>query len=85
MINISFKNGKYRNNNWRIMKIMVNYKWAKREGGNFMKDEIIITKKDIEEMELLSTEELEKLNFHELCAYLGMLDMAEKVLEGSDE
>lgn len=50
-----------------------------------MKDEIIITKKDIEEMELLSTEELEKLNFHELCAYLGMLDMAEKVLEGSDE
>lgn len=64
---------------------MVNYKWIEKEkGGKFMKDEVIITKNDIEEMELLSTEELEKLNFHELCAYLGMLDIAEKILEGSD-
>lgn len=49
-----------------------------------MKDEIIFTEKEIAEMELLSTEELEKLNFHELCAYLGMLDVAEKILEGSE-
>ena len=50
-----------------------------------MKDELLFTKKDIQEMTLLSTEELEKLNFHELCAYLGMLDIAEKLLEGSEE
>lgn len=50
-----------------------------------MKGEVTFTKKSVEEMELLSTEELNKLNFHELCAYLGMLDMAEKILEGSVE
>lgn len=46
-----------------------------------MKDEIILTKEDVEKMELLSDEEMEKLNFHELCAYLNMLDIIEKVLE----
>lgn len=50
-----------------------------------MKDELIITKEDIEKMELLSEEEIKKLNFHGLCAYLNMLDIAEKVLARGDE
>lgn len=49
-----------------------------------MKD-IKITKKEIEEMKLLTDEEVRKLSFHELCAYLDMLEMAEKILEESDE
>lgn len=48
-------------------------------------EEIVITKKEIEEMKLLTDEEIDKLNFHELCAYYSMLEEAEKILEGSDE
>ena len=44
-----------------------------------------ITKKEIEEMKLLSDEELKKLNFHELCLYLNMLEEAEKILSGGEE
>lgn len=44
-----------------------------------------LTKKEIEDMKLLSDEELQKLNFHELCLYLKMLDDAEKILEEGDE
>ena len=49
-----------------------------------MKDEIQIEKKEIEEMKLLTEEELKKLSFHELCIYLNNLEIAEKILEGSD-
>lgn len=48
-------------------------------------EEIKITKKEIEEMTLLTDEQLEKLSFHELCVYLNMLEIAEKMLgEESD-
>ena len=46
--------------------------------------EMKITKKEIEEMKLLTDEELQKLNFHELCMYLNMLDEAEKILGGEE-
>lgn len=39
---------------------------------------------DIKNGRLLSQDELEKLNFHELCLYLGLLDEMEKILKESD-
>ncbi len=44
----------------------------------------IITKKDVENAVLLTEEELENLNFDELCLYLGLLDKMEEVLEGGE-
>lgn len=49
-----------------------------------MDENIVITKKDVEEMRLLTDEEIKKLSFHELCLYLNMLDNAESILEGSE-
>lgn len=49
-----------------------------------MNDKIVITKKDVENMRILTDEEIKKLNFNELCMYYAMLDMAKKVLEGSE-
>ena len=49
-----------------------------------MQNDIKITKKDIEEMKILTSEEIAKLSFHELCAYLNMLDLAEEFLEGEE-
>ncbi len=46
-----------------------------------MKEELKLTKKDIEKMKILSPEEVSKLSFHELCAYLETLDVAEKILK----
>lgn len=46
-----------------------------------MNDKIVITKKDVENMRILTDEEIKKLNFNELCMYYAMLDMAKKVLE----
>lgn len=48
-------------------------------------EEIKLTKKEVENMKLLSDEELQKLSFHELCLYLEMLDKAEKILEEGEE
>lgn len=45
-----------------------------------MDKKIVITKKDIENMRILTDEEIKKLNFNELCMYYAMLDMAKKVL-----
>ena len=44
-----------------------------------------ITKKDIEDMKLLTEEEISKLNFNELCMYLEILEKSKDILEGSDE
>ncbi len=49
-----------------------------------MRDSIEITKRDIEKMKLMTSEELAKLDFHELCAYLKLLDEAEKIMKGSE-
>lgn len=49
-----------------------------------MDKNVVITKKDIENMKLLTDEEIKKLSFHELCLYLNMLDNAESILEGSE-
>lgn len=46
-----------------------------------MENDINITKKDIEEMRVLTAEEIKKLSFHELCAYLKTLEVAEKILK----
>ena len=48
-------------------------------------DNIKITKQDVEKMKLLTDDEIKKLSFHELCMYLDMLEMAEKLLEGEEE
>ena len=40
-----------------------------------------LTKKEVEEAKLLTKEEVEKLNFNELCLYLGLLDEMEKIME----
>ena len=68
------------------MTSYVNYAiiWLYVEGGNNMSDKIEITKKDVEEMQLLTDKELKNLSFHELCLYLNQLEIAEKILEGSD-
>ena len=42
--------------------------------------EDLITKADIENMRLLTEDELSQLNFHELCLYIGLLDKFEKKL-----
>lgn len=49
-----------------------------------MDENVVITKKDVEKMRILTDEEIKKLSFHELCLYLNMLDNAEKILEGSE-
>ena len=49
-----------------------------------MDNSIEFTKESIKEMELLLSDDLKKLNFHELCAYLNMLDLAEEFLEGEE-
>ena len=49
-----------------------------------MIEKIEITKKEIEEMKLLTDEEIKNLSFHELCLYLNNLEIAEKILEGSE-
>lgn len=46
-----------------------------------MQNDIKITKKDIEEMKILTSEEIAKLSFHELCAYLKTLEVAENILK----
>ncbi len=43
-----------------------------------------ITKEDVEKMSVLTEEEINKLNFSELCLYLRLLDSMEEVLEGDD-
>lgn len=50
-----------------------------------MNNNVVITRKDIENMKLLTDEEIKKLSFHELCIYLNMLDNAESILEGSED
>lgn len=49
-----------------------------------LEDTIVFEKEDLEKMKLLSKEELKKLNFHELCAYLNMLEVLEDVFERSE-
>ena len=43
-----------------------------------MNIENLLEMKDFENMELLTDEEMEKLNFHELCLYMGLLEKIEK-------
>lgn len=50
-----------------------------------MENDVVITREDVKGMKLLSDEEIQKLDFHELCLYLNMLDNAERILEGSEE
>lgn len=50
-----------------------------------MENNIDITKKDIEEMKVLTPEEISKLSFHELCAYLKTLEIAENILKEGEE
>lgn len=50
-----------------------------------MDKNVKITKRDIQDMKLLTDEELRKLNFTELCIYLNTLEIAENVLEGSED
>jgi hypothetical protein len=40
-----------------------------------------LTSSDIEKIELLTNEEIDELNFHELCLYYKMLDDMENVLK----
>lgn len=43
-----------------------------------------LTKEDVEKFNVLTEEQINKLNFHELCLYLGLLDEMENVLERSN-
>lgn len=54
-------------------------------GGDIVDKNVKITKRDIRDMKLLTDEELRKLNFTELCIYLNTLEIAENVLEGSED
>ena len=45
----------------------------------------IINVEDIKHMKLLTKEELEKLNYYELCLYIGLLNEFKKKLEGGNE
>ena len=49
-----------------------------------MENCVEFTKESINKMELLSKDDLKKLNFHELCAYLNMLDLVEDYLKGDE-
>lgn len=55
-------------------------RWYNISGKGGMTMEDLITKADIENMRLLTEDELSQLNFHELCLYLGLLDKFEKKL-----
>lgn len=46
-----------------------------------MQKGINITKEDIEKMKVLTPEEIDKLSFHELCAYIEILEVAENILK----
>jgi hypothetical protein len=49
-----------------------------------MNIENLLEMEDIENIELLTDEEMEKLNFHELCLYIGLLEKIEnKMREGA--
>lgn len=50
-----------------------------------MENDVVITQEDVKNMRLLNDEEIQRLDFHELCLYLNMLDNAERILEGSEE
>lgn len=49
-----------------------------------MEQKIEISKEELKNFKVLDNNELEKLNFHELCLYLSMLELAEKIMEGCD-
>lgn len=50
-----------------------------------MENKEMITKKDIENMKLLTDEEISKLSFDELCMYLSILENAKEILERGEE